>query len=206
MLLQKAQFHYFLWLSNILMYRYIHTTSLYPFIYDGNLSSFHILAMVNNAAKTLRCILLLLLSLFKLSDSVSLRTAAHQAPLSLEFTKQEYTGVGCHALLQGIFPTQIKSMFPALQADSLPLSHKGSPIEVHMSFQISLSFSLDIHPKEDLLNHMIVLFSVFWKISILFFVKSITIYISTKVFFFFFPTSWKILIICCCLMVFFLTN
>ena len=32
-------------------------------------------------------------------------TAAHQAPLSLGFSRQE-TGVGCHALLRGIFLTQ----------------------------------------------------------------------------------------------------
>ena len=32
------------------------------------------------------------------------------------------SGVGCHALLQAIFPTQ-GSMSPALQADSLPLSN-----------------------------------------------------------------------------------
>ena len=154
---KRHNFIRFLWLSNILMYRYTYTTSSYSFIYDGNLSSFHILAIVNNAAKTLRCILLLLLSHFKLSDSVSLWTAAHQAPLSMEFSRQEYTRVGCHAL-----PTQIKSMFPALQADSLPLSHQGSPIEVHMSFQISLSvFFGYTPPKWDLLNHMIVLFSVF---------------------------------------------
>ena len=81
--------------------------------------------MVNNAAETLRCMLLLLLLLShsKLSDSVSLLTAAHQAPLFMKFSMQEYTGVGCHALLQGVFPTQIKPMFPALQADSLPLSY-----------------------------------------------------------------------------------
>ena len=31
-------------------------------------------------------------------------TVAHQAPLSMGFSRQP-TGVGCHALLQGIFPT-----------------------------------------------------------------------------------------------------
>ena len=39
------------------------------------------------------------------------------------------TEVGCHFLLQGIFPTQESN--PCLlhwQADSLPLSHQGSPI------------------------------------------------------------------------------
>ena len=42
------------------------------------------------------------------------------------------TGVGCHALLQGIVLTQgLKPLSPAapeLQADSLPLSHQGSPL------------------------------------------------------------------------------
>ena len=38
------------------------------------------------------------------------------------------TGVGCHFLLQGIFPTQESNLgvSPALQADSLPLSCQGS--------------------------------------------------------------------------------
>ena len=31
-------------------------------------------------------------------------TEAHQAPLSMEFFRQDI-GMGCHALLQGIFPT-----------------------------------------------------------------------------------------------------
>ena len=34
-------------------------------------------------------------------------TVAHQAPLSMGFSRQEYwSRVGCHVLLQGIFPTQ----------------------------------------------------------------------------------------------------
>ena len=36
---------------------------------------------------------------------VTLWTVAHQAPLSMGSSRQEYW-VGCHALLQGIFPTQ----------------------------------------------------------------------------------------------------
>ena len=31
---------------------------------------------------------------------------AHQVPLSLEFSRQVNTAVGCHFLLQWIFPTQ----------------------------------------------------------------------------------------------------
>ena len=37
------------------------------------------------------------------------------------------TGVGCHCLLQRIFPG-IETTSPAWQADSLPLTHRGSPI------------------------------------------------------------------------------
>ena len=37
------------------------------------------------------------------------------------------TGVGCHALLQGIFPTQGSPRSPTLQADSLPAEPQGKP-------------------------------------------------------------------------------
>ena len=39
------------------------------------------------------------------SDSETSWTIAHQAPLSMEFSRQEYWN-GFHSLLQGIFPTQ----------------------------------------------------------------------------------------------------
>ena len=58
---------------------------------------------------------------------VILWTVAHQAPLSMEFS--ENTRVGHHFLLQGIFPTQgPNSGLLYWQADSLPLSHLGSPL------------------------------------------------------------------------------
>ena len=53
-------------------------------------------------------------------------TVAHQAPLSVEFSSQEYW-VGCHFLLQGIFATQ--GLNPHLlhwQADPLPLQYLGN--------------------------------------------------------------------------------
>ena len=56
-------------------------------------------------------------------------TIAHQAPLSMEFSRK-VTGVGCHALLQGIFLTQGLNQhllcFLHWQADSLPLCHLES--------------------------------------------------------------------------------
>ena len=48
---------------------------------------------------------LLLLSHSVVSDSATPWTAAHQAPLSMGFSSKS-TQVGCHALLQGVFPTQ----------------------------------------------------------------------------------------------------
>ena len=45
------------------------------------------------------------------------------------------TGVGCHALLQGIFSTQgLNPGLPALQVDSLPAELPGKPIA--MLFEI----------------------------------------------------------------------
>ena len=52
---------------------------------------------------------------------------ACQAPLPMGYAGKD-TGVGCHFLLQGIFPTQ-GSYLVLLhwQVGSLPLSHLGSP-------------------------------------------------------------------------------
>ena len=55
------------------------------------------------------------------------RTIAHAAPLSMGFSRQEqWSGLQCPS--QGDLPDLgIKSVAPALQANSLPLSHPGSP-------------------------------------------------------------------------------
>ena len=57
-------------------------------------------------------------------------TGAHQAPLSMD-SPGKNTGVGCHFLLQGIFPTQGLNLrllwLLRWQADSLPPSHLRSP-------------------------------------------------------------------------------
>ena len=58
----------------------------------------------------------------------TLWTVAHQAPLR---DSPGNTGVGCHALLQGIFPIQESNPYlftsPALQVDSLSLAPLGKP-------------------------------------------------------------------------------
>ena len=51
----------------------------------------------------------------------------YQAPLSMGFPCKN-AGVGCHFLLQGIFPDQGSNLCLLYwQVDSLPLSHQGSP-------------------------------------------------------------------------------
>ena len=53
--------------------------------------------------------------------------AAHQAPLSMGFSRQEYW-VGCHFLLQQVFLSQGSNWcLLHWQARSSPLSHRGSP-------------------------------------------------------------------------------
>ena len=71
-----------------------------------------------------------LLSCPAVSDSLRLHRHSHQAPLSVEFTRED-TGVGCHFLLQGIFPTQglnvhLLSLLD-WQLGSLPLVLPGKP-------------------------------------------------------------------------------
>ena len=60
---------------------------------------------------------------------VTSRTAARQAPLSMEFSRQGYWR-GCHFLPQGIFLTQGSNLYLwhllHWQADSFPVSHLGS--------------------------------------------------------------------------------
>ena len=56
---------------------------------------------------------------------------ARQAPLSMGFPGKN-TGVGCHFLFQGVFPTQGSNLcLLRWQTDSLSLSHQGSPVCTH---------------------------------------------------------------------------
>ena len=63
-------------------------------------------------------------------------TIDHQAPLSMEFPRQDcWNELPFQLLLQGIFPTQGSN--PCLlhwQADPLPLSHQGSPVCLSVIF------------------------------------------------------------------------
>ena len=69
-----------------------------------------------------------MLSQSAMSDSVTPWTVAHQAPLSMGFSRQEYWS-GCSSLLHGIFPTQGSNPRLLCCRQILRhLSHQGSPI------------------------------------------------------------------------------
>ena len=80
---------------------------------------------------------------------VTLWTVAYQSPLSMEFPRQEYwSGLPCPA--PGDLPNPgVKPISPAssaLQGDSLPLSHQGSPnkpILTHYFYSDFLSLYLE---------------------------------------------------------------
>ena len=59
------------------------------------------------------------------------RTAAHQAPLSMGFSRQEYWSGLPFPSPGGLPDPGIEPMSPALQADSWPLSQGGSPDGPH---------------------------------------------------------------------------
>ena len=69
-----------------------------------------------------------MLSLHRVQFFVTLWTIARQPPLSMGFSRQEsWNGLPCAPA--GDLPDPgIKLTSPALQADSLPPSHQGSPL------------------------------------------------------------------------------
>ena len=67
---------------------------------------------------------------------------AHQAPLSMGFSTQEYCGVGSHFLFQTIFLTQgsnprLLHLLP-WQADSLSLYHLGNLVHIYVYQSVQL--------------------------------------------------------------------
>ena len=54
-------------------------------------------------------------------------TVAHQAPLSMGFSRQEYWSGLPFPPPRDIPDSRIEPVSPALQVDSLPLNHVGSP-------------------------------------------------------------------------------
>ena len=71
-------------------------------------------------------------------------TRAHQAPLSMEFPRQKYWNGLPFPSPGDLLDLEIESESPALQADSLPLSHLGNSLiqlKPHSSFMQLLTLS-----------------------------------------------------------------
>ena len=62
-------------------------------------------------------------------DSAIAWTVAHQAPLSMGFHRQEYWSGLPSPSQEDLASSGIEPTSPALQANSLPLSHQGSPLK-----------------------------------------------------------------------------
>ena len=77
-------------------------------------------------------LLLLLLSPSVMSYSATPWTVAHQAPLSMEFSGQEYWRGLPYPPPGDLSNPGVKPRSPALQADTLPLGHQGSPINLQL--------------------------------------------------------------------------
>ena len=75
------------------------------------------------------------------SNSATPQTVALQSPLSVDFPGKN-TGVGCHFLLQGIFPTQGSNlcsfMFPALAGRFFTTEPPGKPYYIRQMLNKNL--------------------------------------------------------------------
>ena len=70
-------------------------------------------------------------------------TIAHQAPLSMGFSRQEYWN-GCHALLQGIFLTQVSNPHLLRLLNCRQILYHWATTEAQKSFRDGVLFKLNI--------------------------------------------------------------
>ena len=92
---------------------------------------------------------------------VTLWTAACQAPLSVRFCLQEYWSGLPFPPPESVPNPGTEPTSPALQKDSLPLSHQGSPLVIMVNSHwemLSLEFSLQIATYILILNLILKLF------------------------------------------------
>ena len=81
-------------------------------------------------------------------------TVAHQAPLSMGFSRKN-AGIGCHAPLQGIFSTQASNPgLPHCRRILYHLSHQGSLVDEMLFFSTYLFFFfLSLNEKSIICHH-----------------------------------------------------
>ena len=140
------------WLSTFMVIRFIwhwvlfRDCLIFPWKFLGNRQFIkYILICSVKTPIFSQCWILLLLSLCLLSHSVMsdlfviLWTVALQAPLSVGFPRQEYWWSGLPIPTPGDLPDPgIEPHLLHWQADSLPLSHLGSPYLAYTASKLSL--------------------------------------------------------------------
>ena len=121
---------------------------------DGHLGCFHVLGIINRA--TIYCFRT---SLVAQEDPLEKEMATHSSTLAWKIPWTEEHGRLQSMGLQRVIHDSVTSLsFPPWSWES------------RYFYDIVSSFSLDIFPAVELLDHMVVLFSVFWGNVILFFI------------------------------------
>jgi len=160
--LTRSDSNVFLFMANILLY--ICTTLLYPFICWWMVPYLSYCKIV--LQWTLGCVHVL--SHFsRVQLFVIPGTIAHQIPLSTGFSRQEYWS-GCHALLQGIFPTEGSNQCLLHLLHCRQILYCWATREARIVGYMCLCQlwpPQGICPVVGLLGHVVVLFLVFFKES-----------------------------------------
>ena len=134
MLLQMTKFHSLLWLSSIPL-----CVSIYLTIYTTSSISIHLWMDIYRLFPCARMNAKSLHSYPTLCDPVDCSLAGSSVS---GVSPGKNTEVGCHALLQGIFPTQSNPLLLCLQhcqVGSLPLVTPGKPFLIHRKVLNSLT-------------------------------------------------------------------
>ena len=151
----------------------------YPFICWWSLGCFHVLTLWIVLLWTCVCVHLVAQPCLTLCNSIDSNPPSSSVHRD---SPGKNTGMGCHALLQGIFPTQ------GLNQDLLhcrwflyQLNYQGSPaVNIGVIYLFELWLSADVWPGVGLLDHMVALFLGFYGTSILFSTVAVQTYILTN--------------------------
>ena len=96
----------------------------------GSISLLYFYSYINAQSHPLKMLLLLLSCFSRVQLCVTPLTAAHQAPLSMGFSRHEYWSGLPFPSLGDLPDPGIEPRSPALQADALPSEPGGRPLKI----------------------------------------------------------------------------